>query len=71
MNPFDKAIERRTEDAEFVSRVDAQALGQITLTFSDVLHRPGHQLQWLHQEANQQAEQRNNNQHGGYRGDQR
>ncbi|MCY1412993.1 hypothetical protein D9M71_284150 [compost metagenome] len=56
MNPFDKAVERRAEHAEFVLGVDAQSFGQIALSFGNVLHRPGHHLQWLHQEPDQQTE---------------
>ncbi|MNZ38909.1 hypothetical protein D3C78_563930 [compost metagenome] len=71
MNAFDKAVERLAEAAEFVLTMNAQASGEVAFAFGNVVHRPSHHVQRLHQHADQQAEQGDDDQHRDHRGDYR
>ncbi|MNJ50771.1 hypothetical protein D3C77_460580 [compost metagenome] len=71
MDAFDKAVERLTKAAEFVLAMDAQAASEIAFAFGDVMHRPTHNVQRLHQYADQQAEQGDDDQYRNHRGNNR
>ncbi|PTC33291.1 hypothetical protein CLJ1_6253 [Pseudomonas paraeruginosa] len=57
MDALDELIEGLAEHAELVVAGHVQALGQVALALGDVLHGAAHQVQRLHQQADQQAEQ--------------
>ncbi|MNM98774.1 hypothetical protein D3C81_1113130 [compost metagenome] len=71
VDALDEAVEGCAEDAELVVVVNDQAFGQVAFAFGDVFHGAGHGEQGLHQHADQQAEQADDDHHRDDRGDHR
>ncbi|MNH14210.1 hypothetical protein D3C79_737980 [compost metagenome] len=69
MNTLDETVERLAKAAELVLRVDGHAPGQVTFAFGNVMHGATHQVQGLHQYADQQAEQGDDDQYRDHRRD--
>ena len=68
MNALYKVVERTAQGAELVVGGYVEAAGQIAFTFGNVLHGAGHDVQGLQQQADQQAEQGDDRNHGDHRG---
>ncbi|CRX27550.1 hypothetical protein PAERUG_P54_1_London_24_VIM_2_04_13_04670 [Pseudomonas aeruginosa] len=68
MDTLDELVEGIAEHAEFIAAGHGEALGQVALALGDVLHGTAHQVQRLHQQADQQAEQDQDGDDGDQRG---
>jgi len=71
VDTFHKAVERAAQNTELILGFDRQAARQVAFSFGNVLHGAGHDVQGLHQQADQQAEQGDDRHHGNHRGDNR
>ena len=68
MNALDKTVECAAQGTELILGLHHQTARQVAFAFGNILHGAGHHVQRLHQQANQQAEQGDDRNHGDNRG---
>ena len=68
MNALNEMVKSGSQRAEFILRFNIQTARQVALTLGNILHGAGHNVQWLHQQADKKAEQCNDRYHSNQRG---